>query len=229
VLEELLEEELLALAGPKGKHNRKRTASRHGSRSGQVVLGGRKVQVRRARARSLEGRELPLRTYTHFASDGLLCERTVETMLAGLSTRRHRSLEPTGTEDRSVSKSAVSRRFVAGTRRSLAELLWQALIIVAAVITVAVLSFFGLYVTALAGVKIPSLTSGSGGGARRRRRLRQPATSCLPAPSQLRWRPASRLPDLKAPQPAPYLPHVQHRASRPEQENAIIRRFCKAL
>jgi hypothetical protein len=42
--------------------------------------------------------------------------------------------------------------------------LWQVLIIVAAVITIAVLSFFGLYVTALAGVKIPSLTSGSAGG-----------------------------------------------------------------
>lgn len=124
VLDELLEEELVALVGPKGKHDPERAASRHGSRPGQVVLGGRKVQVRRPRARSLEGRELPLRTYAHFASDDLLGERTVETMLAGLSTRRHRSaLEPTGTEDRSVSKSAVSRRFVARTRRALAELL----------------------------------------------------------------------------------------------------------
>jgi hypothetical protein len=35
---------------------------------------------------------------------------------------------------------------------------------VAAVITIAVLSFFGLYVTALAGVKIPSLTLSSAGG-----------------------------------------------------------------
>jgi len=70
------------------------------------------------------GRELRLRTYAHFASDDLLCERTVETMLAGLSTRRHRAaLEPTGTDDRSVSKSAVSRRFVARTRRCLAELM----------------------------------------------------------------------------------------------------------
>ncbi|MDQ3380562.1 MAG: transposase, partial [Actinomycetota bacterium] len=56
--------------------------------------------------------------------DDLLGERTVETMLAGLSTRRHRAaLEPTGTVDRSVSKSAVSRRFVARTRRALAELM----------------------------------------------------------------------------------------------------------
>jgi putative transposase len=124
VMEELLEEELFALVGPKGRHDAERTATRHGSRQGQVVLGGRKVRVRRPRARSIDGRELPLRTYAHFASDDLLCERTVETMLAGLSSRRHRGcLEPTATEDRSVSKSAVSRRFVARTRRSLAELL----------------------------------------------------------------------------------------------------------
>ncbi len=124
VLDELLEEELVALVGPKGKHNPERSAGRHGSRRGRVVLGGRKVAVRRPRARTREGRELELRTYAHFASDDLLGERTVETMLAGLSTRRHRAaLEPTGTVDRSVSKSAVSRRFVARTRRALAELL----------------------------------------------------------------------------------------------------------
>lgn len=124
VLDELLEEELVALVGPKGKHNPERSAGRHGSRRGQVVLGGRKLQVRRPRARTREGRELALRTYAHFAADDLLSERTVETMLAGLSTRRHRrALEPTGTEDRSVSKSAVSRRFVERTRRSLAELM----------------------------------------------------------------------------------------------------------
>ena len=124
VLEELLEEELVALVGPKGKHNPERAASRHGSRQGQVVLGGRRVAVRRPRARTLEGRELELRTYAHFACDDLLAERTVGTMLAGLSTRRHRfALEPTGTVDRSVSKSAVSRRFVERTRRALAELL----------------------------------------------------------------------------------------------------------
>ncbi len=124
VLDELLEEELVALVGPKGKHNPERSAGRRGSRRGQVVLGGRKVAVRRPRARTREGRELELRTYAHFASDDLLGERTVETMLAGLSTRRHRAaFEPTGTVDRSVSKSAVSRRFVARTRRALAELM----------------------------------------------------------------------------------------------------------
>src|SRR5207253_10196587 len=51
VMDELLEEELVALVGPKGKHNPDRAANRHGSRQGQVVLGGRKIAVRRPRAR----------------------------------------------------------------------------------------------------------------------------------------------------------------------------------
>ena len=124
VMNELLEEELVALVGPKGKHDPERTASRHGSRRGQVMLGGRKLQVRRPRARTVADCELALRTYAHFAAHDLLRERTVETMLDGLSARRHRAvLEPTGTVDRSVSKSAVSRRFVARTRKALAELL----------------------------------------------------------------------------------------------------------
>lgn len=124
VLDELMEEELRALVGPRGRHDPARSSLRHGSTRGTVVLGGRKVRVQRPRARSLDGRELRLRTYAHFGSDDLLCERTVETMLAGLSTRRQRrALEPTGTDDRSVSKSAVSRRFVERTRRSLAELM----------------------------------------------------------------------------------------------------------
>src|SRR6266545_2754037 len=51
VMDELLEQELVALVGPKGKHDAERTATRHGSRHGQVVLGGRKVQVDRKSTR----------------------------------------------------------------------------------------------------------------------------------------------------------------------------------
>lgn len=49
VLDELLEEELVALVEPKGRHDPERSASRHGSRGGQVVLGGsaRQTQPRR--------------------------------------------------------------------------------------------------------------------------------------------------------------------------------------
>jgi transposase-like protein len=123
-MDELIEEELTDLVGPKGRHDPARSANRHGSRPGQVVVGGRKVSVRRPRARTTDDRELELRTARLFASEDLLQERTVETMLAGLSTRRYpKGLEPCGTDDRSTSRSAVSRRFVRRTRQALAELM----------------------------------------------------------------------------------------------------------
>ncbi len=124
VMDELIEEELVRLCGPKGKHDPERTASRHGGRSAKVVLGGRKVRARRPRARRTNGEEVPIGTWELFASEDLLDERTVETMLAGLSTRRYRqALEPTGTEGSSTSRSAASRRFVRRTRERLGELM----------------------------------------------------------------------------------------------------------
>jgi putative transposase len=67
---------------------------------------------------------VPLRTYRAFASRDLLNEAAVERMLAGLSSRRYEAgLEPVGElESSGTSRSAVSRRFVAGTRKKLAEL-----------------------------------------------------------------------------------------------------------
>lgn len=124
VMDELIEEELARLCGPKGKHDRNRSAHHHGSRPAKVVLGGRKLSARRPRARSAAGGELPIRTWELFSSEDLLDQRTVETMLSGLSTRRYRAaLEPTGEQGSSTSRSAVSRRFVRRTRRALGELM----------------------------------------------------------------------------------------------------------
>ena len=55
VLEEILEAEVESLVGPKGKHDSNREAFRHGSTLGRLVLGGRKVQVRRPWVRSTKG------------------------------------------------------------------------------------------------------------------------------------------------------------------------------
>jgi transposase-like protein len=125
VMDELIEEELTRLCGPKGKHDPERSANRHGSRRSQVVLGGRKVSARRPRARTAQGEEAKLSTWELFSSEDLLSERTVAVMLAGLSTRRYADgLEPTGTDDeRSTSRSSVSRRFVRRTRQALGELM----------------------------------------------------------------------------------------------------------
>jgi putative transposase len=129
VLHELLEAEVDEVVGPKGKHNRDRTAVRHGHDSGEVTLGGRRVPVSRPRARSADGdREVELATYAHFAARDRLTAVVLERMLAGVSTRRYaRTGEPVGSEidelARSTSKSAVSRQFVSRTREHLIELM----------------------------------------------------------------------------------------------------------
>ena len=129
VLHELLEAEVDEVVGPKGKHDRERTAVRHGHEGGEVTLGGRRVPVRRPRARTADGEhEVTLGTYAHFAERDRLAEVVLERMLAGVSTRRYaRTAEPVGAEvdevARSTSKSAVSREFVSRTREHLIDLM----------------------------------------------------------------------------------------------------------
>jgi putative transposase len=129
VLAELLEEEVDEVVGPKAKHNPDRLAVRHGHESGEVTLGGRRVQVERPRVRGADGQaEVRLQTYEHFADRDPLTAVVLERMLAGVSTRRYqRTAEPVGSEveqdARSTSKSSVSRTFIERTRRSLGELM----------------------------------------------------------------------------------------------------------
>jgi transposase-like protein len=129
VLTAMMEEDVTALCGPKGRHDPQRTAVRHGSEDGAVTLGGRRVPVRRPRVRAADGaKEVPVPAYELFASTEILGRMAMQRMLAKLSTRRYRvGLEPVGAavEARatSTSKSAVSRRFVAATEKALGELL----------------------------------------------------------------------------------------------------------
>jgi putative transposase len=128
-LAELLEQEVVEIVGPKGKHIPERTAVRHGHEVGEVTLGGRWVAADRPRVRSADGRsEVRLRTYECFGDRDLLSRAVLERMLAGVSTRRYRrTQEPVGQEveqqARSTSRSSISRTFIERTRRSLGELM----------------------------------------------------------------------------------------------------------
>jgi transposase-like protein len=132
VMAELMDAEVSELVGPMGRHDPARTATRHGTEPGAVTLGGRRVPVRRPRVRTVASddqpdHEVPLESYTTFASTDLLAEGIVARMLAGISTRRYPvALEPVGEQVEqaasSTSKSAVSRRFVTATAERLAEL-----------------------------------------------------------------------------------------------------------
>ena len=122
VLTTMLEADRTAICGPRYQHQAERAASRAGRVCSEVVLGGRKVQIRRPRVRA-DGHEVALPTFETFADTDPLNRRVVEQMLLGVATRQYgRSLEPTGTDirTRGTSKSAVSRRFVAKTKAQLA-------------------------------------------------------------------------------------------------------------
>lgn len=130
VMTELLAAEVTEVAGPKGRHDAQRSATRHGTQPGTVTLGGRRVPVQRPRVRTVGqgAHEVALASYQAFTDTDLLAEGIVARMLAGLSTRRYPAgLEPVGQqveqEATGTSKSAVSRRFVAATAERLADLL----------------------------------------------------------------------------------------------------------
>ena len=129
VMDALIAESVTALAGPKGRHDPNRTAVRHGSEDGSVVLGGRTVPIRRPRVRTADKTaEVPVPAYELFSSTDVMTAMVFAKMMAKLSTRRYAAgLEPVGAQveaaARSTSKSAISRRFVAATETALADML----------------------------------------------------------------------------------------------------------
>lgn len=126
VLAAMLEEERTRICGPRYAHDPARAASRAGHCDGELALGGRRVRVRRPRVRDVEGREVPLPTWSRFAAADPLTPRAVEQMVLGVSTRNYeRSIEspPPGLSTRGTSKSAVSRRFTTATREKLSEMM----------------------------------------------------------------------------------------------------------
>lgn len=118
-LHQMLEEDREAVCGRAHARRGADDAVRWGYAEGELVMGGRKVAVRKPRARK-DGREVTLDSWAAFADEDPLHERVVEQMALGVSTRGYeRSLEelPSELDSRATSKSAVSRRFVAKTQK----------------------------------------------------------------------------------------------------------------
>jgi transposase-like protein len=122
----IVEEERAQLCGPRYARDRERSATRSGTAPSELVLGGRRVSLRRPRVRTMDGQEVELESWRHFADEDPLNERAMEQMVVGVATRKYkRSLEPTGDEikTRGTARSSVSRRFVSGTSKRLEELM----------------------------------------------------------------------------------------------------------
>jgi transposase-like protein len=122
VLDAMMEQDREWLCGPLWKRDPERVAGRAGTTPSAVTLGGRRVRVNRPRVRKREGQEVELPSFAFASSGDALEDRTLDAIACGVSTRKYRrSLErlPEDVEDQSVSKSAVSRRFVALSQKQM--------------------------------------------------------------------------------------------------------------
>ncbi len=124
VLARGMEEDRTAVCGAKGAHDSERNAVRWGKTSSEVTLGGRRIPISRPRVRGVEEGEQTLPWFEWAADRDPLNLRTLEEVAIGVSMRNYaRALEtlPPDVTERAVSKSAVSRRFVALTKVQLRD------------------------------------------------------------------------------------------------------------
>ena len=129
----IMAEEAAGLCGAWNARDLERSHVRGGTTATSVVMGGQRLPIRRPRVHGVDETgqrcaEVPLESFGVFSQGDLLNKTVMERMLAGVATRSfERVADPIGTEARakarSTSRSAVSRRFVTGTKKALDELL----------------------------------------------------------------------------------------------------------
>ena len=91
VFQAMMEQDREQLCGPKNRPNPERHASRGGSAPSEVVLGGRRIQIPRLRARSTGGKELPLPSFRYASAHDPLDAYTLEQIGAWQSERSRRA------------------------------------------------------------------------------------------------------------------------------------------
>jgi transposase-like protein len=124
VLAAMMEQDREDLCGPCWKRDPDRSAGRAGTTESEVTLGGRRVPICRPRVRSKDGQEMVLPTFAFAANRDPLDRHAMNAVACGISTRKYaRSLEPLPEEadERSTSKSSVSRRYVAMTTKQMTK------------------------------------------------------------------------------------------------------------
>src|SRR5271166_682256 len=129
-LRQLMEQDAVELCGPRYGHKDGKAAHRWGKTEGKIGFHGGKVSLARPRVRARDGQEMVVPSWEAAQSEDLLGRWAMNLMLINVSTRRcGRAVRlpegdipaPAGA---GVSKSAVSRRFVALSAAQMKE--WMA-------------------------------------------------------------------------------------------------------
>ena len=122
IMKAVMDGEVESLAGPKGKHDPDRRATRWTSQPGYVVLAGKKVNLTKPRVRALAGHEVDLQSYRRFQSPPRRQRSIYKKLIHGISTRKYEQAIEDFTDGYGISKSAVSRELIQATRGSLQAL-----------------------------------------------------------------------------------------------------------
>lgn len=122
IMKAVMDAEVESLAGPKGKHDPGRSATRWTSQQGYVVLAGKKAPVVKPRVRTLEGCEVNLRSYERFQSAPRRQASIYKKLVNGISTRKYEQVIDDFTEGYGISKSAVSRELKKATHGAMQKL-----------------------------------------------------------------------------------------------------------
>jgi putative transposase len=129
-LSRMMEQDAIELCGPRYGHKDGKVGQRWGKTQGKIGFHGGKVSVDRPRVRCRDGEEMALPSWEASQSEDLLGRWAMNLMLINVSTRRFgRAVRlPEGDipapGGAGVSKSAVSRRFVALSAAQMKE--WMA-------------------------------------------------------------------------------------------------------
>jgi len=120
---ELLDDEVKALAGKRyARKDELERGRRHGSNPGTVGLAGQRVPIRVPRVRSIEGGEIPLRSYESLSHGGEVNDLLLKRVLYGISCRNYESAAEAIPGAIGLSSSTVSRGFVQASAAKLREL-----------------------------------------------------------------------------------------------------------
>ncbi len=118
-VQELLEQNVAALAGPRYSRGEQWAGSRHGSNPGSVQLAGQTVPVKVPRVRG-DGQEIPLETYAALQGQGAGADQVLmKRVLHGISCRNYEAAAEAIPGAIGLSSSTVSRRFVAASAAQL--------------------------------------------------------------------------------------------------------------
>ena len=122
-VEELLDEEVMALAGE--GYARKAAAiggRRHGTNPGTVGLAGQRVPIRVPRIRGVAGSEIPLRSYAALHGDRAVNDLLLRRVLYGISCRNYEAAAEAIPGAIGLTGSTVSRGFIQASAAQLREL-----------------------------------------------------------------------------------------------------------